>query len=109
MLQAAQAQAQEAEAALKALRADSERAKQQSAEQHAKLESQLAELKQQLQRATSDRKLQVWNKVSSENLFTTLHAVISLCKEDSLHMMHFNYCCCLCCVCKHCFVRSWVC
>lgn len=70
MLQVAQAQAQEAEAALKALRADSERAKQQFAEQHAKLESQLAEMKQQLQRATSDRKLQVWNVISRENFFT---------------------------------------
>lgn len=59
LLQAAQARAQEAEASLKAVRAQAEQAKQQVGEQQAQLEGQLAELKQQLQQATTAQQLQV--------------------------------------------------
>ena len=59
LLQAAQAQVQEAEVALKAVKAELQHTKQQATQQHACLEEQLADVKQQLQRSVTEGQLQV--------------------------------------------------
>lgn len=65
VLQAAQLQAQEAEASVKALRAQADQARQQAAEQQAQLEAQLAAVKQELQRTTTAHEVQVGRVDSS--------------------------------------------
>jgi small-conductance mechanosensitive channel len=57
--QAAQLQARESQAALKALKAQAEQAKQQASERQAQLEVQLQDLQQLLQRATTAQQVQV--------------------------------------------------
>ena len=57
--QAAQLQARESQAGLKALKAQAEQAKQQASERQAQLEVQLQDLQQQLQRATTAQQVQV--------------------------------------------------
>lgn len=59
VLQAAQLQAQEAEASVKALRVQADQSRQQTADQQAQLEAQLAAVKQELQRTTTAHEVQV--------------------------------------------------